>query len=129
TAASLVGATFAAPLVAAALARSVMEMEDLCGRLVDRRLFLRSDGVTEWPDGTPAARYAFLHALYQTLWQERVGASQRPVWHASIAAQLETAYGERVGEIAAELAIHFEAARNHAKAIRHLRHASANAMR
>jgi DNA-binding winged helix-turn-helix (wHTH) protein/tetratricopeptide (TPR) repeat protein len=127
-AASVVGATFHVPLVAAALERPVADVEDTCARLAERQLFVRTAADIAWPDGTPAATCAFVHAVYQALWQERVGVSARRAWHLRIAERLERAHAEQSGELAAELATHFEAAGSYANAIRYLRRASANAM-
>ena len=129
-AASVVGAVFGAPLVAAALEWPVTDVEDVCAGLAERQQFVRPSGdVVHWPDGTALESYAFLHAVYQALWQERVRVSTRRVWHQRIAERLERAYGDQAGDIAAELAMHFEAAGSYEIAIRYLRRASANAVR
>ena len=62
--ASVAGAEFSAAAVAAGLATAVQEVEEQCVGLARRALFIQPHGHTEWPDGTVAARYAFLHALY-----------------------------------------------------------------
>jgi predicted ATPase len=59
---------------------------------------------------------------------ERVSASRRVVLHRRIGERGEAVYGERAGEIAAELAMHFEKAANHPKAARYLQQAAGNAM-
>ena len=129
-AASVVGAVFSAPLVAAALECPVADVEDACARLAERQQFVRPHGdVVQWPDGTALERYAFLHAVYQALWQERVGVSTRRLWHQRIAERLERAHGNQARDVAAELAMHFEAAGRYEIAIRYLRRASANAVR
>ena len=71
-AASLAGLEFSAATVAAALEAKVIQVEEHCGRLAEQQQFLRPAGMSEWPDGTRAARYGFLHALYQEFWHERV---------------------------------------------------------
>jgi DNA-binding winged helix-turn-helix (wHTH) protein/tetratricopeptide (TPR) repeat protein len=128
-AASVVGPVFSAPLVAAALERAVAEAEDTCTRLAERQLFVRPVDVVRSPDRTAAASYAFVHAVYQALWHERVGVSTRRAWHRRIAERLERAHGDQSGEIAAELAMHFEAAGSVEKATQYLQRASANALR
>src|SRR5712691_4215028 len=98
-AASVVGAVFGAPLVAAALAWPVTDVEDVCAGLAERQQFVRPSGdVVHWPDGTALENYAFLHAVYQALWQERVRVSTRRVWHQRIAERLERAYGDQAGD-------------------------------
>jgi DNA-binding winged helix-turn-helix (wHTH) protein/predicted ATPase len=116
-AASVAGMEFSAASVAAALATDTARVERRCEQLAERQQFLRRVGVEAWPDGTLAARYGFLHALYQQLWHERVSPTQLQHHHLRIGQRKEQAYGERVREIAAELAIHFEQGREYWKAI------------
>lgn len=71
-AASIAGTEFSAAAVAAALETDTGTVEGRCEDLTRRQQFLRRVGVSEWPDGTQAARYGFRHALYQQLWHERV---------------------------------------------------------
>ena len=63
--------------------------------------------IEEWPDRTVAARYGFLHALYQETIYEQVPVNRRLRWHRQIGMRLEAAYGPRAREVAAELAAHF----------------------
>jgi hypothetical protein len=80
------------------------------GELWRGQLFQLAEPVT-WPDGTVAQGFRFRHALYQEVVYERLPYSQRAAAHRRIGAREEHAYGGRVQEIAAELAIHFEQAR------------------
>ncbi len=128
-AASVAGMEFSAATVAAALASETIDIEQQCGRLADQQLFLRRAGVSEWPDGTLAARYGFLHTVYQEFWHERVSISQRQQWHLRMGERKEAAYGQRAGEIAAELALHFEQGRDYRKAVQYLRLAGEQAVR
>ena len=75
--------------------------------------FLRTRGTSEWPDGTIAARYGFVHALYQEVLYEQISASRRVRLHRQIGEREEQAYGEQAREIAAELAVHFEQGRDY----------------
>src|SRR5262249_54751937 len=63
--ASVAGIEFSAASVAAGLATEVEAVEEWCGGLAYQGRFLRANGTADWPDGTVAARYSFLHALYQ----------------------------------------------------------------
>ena len=92
--------------------------------------FLRAAGVAEWPDGTVAGRYAFIHALYQQRalcarlhrasgWACTCGSGER----------LERGYGQRAGEIAGELAMHFERGRDFERALQYRRQAGEHALR
>jgi tetratricopeptide (TPR) repeat protein len=86
-------------------------------------------GLTEWPDGTVSGRYGFLHAMYHEVIYARVAEIRRIQLHRRIAARKETAYGERVGEIAAELAVHFEKGREITRTVHYLGKAGENAVR
>ncbi len=127
-AASVAGAEFSAAAVADA-ETEVETVEEHCAELARREQFLRASGISEWPDGTLATRYRFLHALYQEVLYERLPAARRQRLHRHIGEREEQAYGDRTREIAAELAIHFERGRDYRKAIQYLRHAGVNALR
>jgi predicted ATPase len=127
-AASMTGMEFSAAAVAAALEENAIVVEEKCAGLANRQHFLRPVGLSEWPDGTVAARYAFLHALYQQLWHERVSPGRLQQWHQRIGERKEAAYGARAGEIAAELAVHFEQGRNYRRALHYFQQAAQNAL-
>jgi DNA-binding winged helix-turn-helix (wHTH) protein/tetratricopeptide (TPR) repeat protein len=128
-AASVAGMEFSAAAVAAALKTDTMAIERYCEQLAERQHFLRRVGIEEWPDGTLAARYSFLHALYQQLWHERVTPTQLQQQHLRIGERKEQAYGVRTREIATELAVHFEQGRDYRKMVQYLEHAGKNALR
>src|SRR6266446_10038351 len=98
---------FSAAAVAASIDAEMAQVEEQCAGLVRREQFLRARGTSEWPDGTVAARYSFLHALYQQVVYDRVTAGRRVGLHRRLGERLEAAYGDRAGEIAAELEVHF----------------------
>jgi predicted ATPase len=126
--ASIVGVEFTVAEVASGLQGNIETIEVQCERLAQTGQFLRMEGVTEWPDGTLSGRYSFLHALYREVLAVRVGGTRRIHWHRRIAERKETAYGERVGEIAAELAVHFEEGRDLPRAVAYLERAGRNAL-
>jgi predicted ATPase len=126
-AASLAGLEFSAAAVAAALETEAIQVEAHCGRMAERQQFLRLAGISDWPDGTRAGRYGFLHALYQEFWHERVSVGQQQQWHLRMGERKEVAYGTRAGEIAAELALHFEQGREYRKAVQYLQQAGQRA--
>jgi predicted ATPase/DNA-binding winged helix-turn-helix (wHTH) protein len=128
-AASLSGLEFSAATVAAALETEVTQVEDHCGRLAEQQQFLHYAGISEWPDGTRAARYGFVHALYQEFWHERVSVGKQQQWHLRMGERMEAAYGVRAREIAAELALHFAEGRDYRRAVQYLHQASENAVR
>jgi DNA-binding winged helix-turn-helix (wHTH) protein/predicted ATPase len=125
--ASVAGAEFSAAAVAAALGDEVGAVEARCAGLVRREQFLRATGTSEWPDGTVAASFGFLHALYREVLYERVTAGRRIQLHQRIGEREEQAYGERASELAAELAVHFERGRDYRRAVQYLGQAAARA--
>jgi len=90
-AASVAGAEFSAAAVAAGLETEIGEVEEGCEALVEREQFLRSTGTAEWPNGTVAARYSFLHALYQEVLYERLPVGRRVNVHRRIGEREEAA--------------------------------------
>ena len=125
--ASVAGVDFSAAAVAAGLGADVLETEARCEGLARRQQWLRSIGIDEWPDGTVAGRYAFIHALYHDVVYQQLTAARRVHLHRQIGERREVAYGTRAGEIAAELALHFEQGRDYGRAVRYLQQAAKTA--
>ena len=127
--ASIVGMDCSAVAIAAGLASDVMQIEEICDTLARNHQFLLPAYLAELPDGTITPRYKFMHALYMDVLYKRVAPTRRSQIHARIAERGEAIYGDRVGEIAAELAVHFEEARDLPRAIKYLILAVENAER
>jgi DNA-binding winged helix-turn-helix (wHTH) protein len=125
-AASVAGVDFAAAAVAFAIEADPVRVEDTCDSLSRRHSFLRPAGTSEWADGTATPRYAFTHSFHANVLYHRLSLTRRLRLHQRIGERGETAYRERVHEIAAELAVHFEQARDYRRAIHHLLGAAAN---
>jgi predicted ATPase len=128
-AASVVGEAFAVAAVAAGIGASVEDVEEVCERLAAPHHFLEDGGLTTWPDGTRGGSYRFQHVLYQQVLYEGLGAARRMQLHRRIGAQLETSYGAQVGEIAAQLAIHFEQGGDVGRDIHYLQQVAENAVK
>jgi tetratricopeptide (TPR) repeat protein len=126
-AASVLGAEFSAAAVAAALERSVSEIEACCAGLARREQFITKQGFTNWPDGTVASNFRFHHALYQDVLYDRLPEGHRVRFHRRVAEREEAAYGEDAKEIAAELAHHYGRANNPAKTVDYLSFAARQA--
>jgi predicted ATPase len=129
TVGSIVGTEFTAALVVAGIKDDLLPVEEWCEGMVRRGQFLRTGGVTEWPDGTVTARYNFLHVLYPQVISKRISLAQRQRLHQWIGLRLEEGYGERVGEIAAELALHFEQGRDYRRAVSYHQQVAEQALR
>ena len=126
--ASAAGAEFSAAAVAAALERPQNEIEACCVRLARREQFVTGRGPIEWPDGTVAAGFRFHHALYQEVLYGLLPSGQRVNLHRLIAMREEAGYGDRVSEVATELAHHYSRANDRNKAIHYFRLAGERAV-
>ncbi len=126
--AAVSGAEFSTAGVAAASGFDIQAVEEICDRLVQRHQFLVGRGSEDWPDGTVANRYGFVHAMYQEALSSRISEARRVDWQGRIAAREEQAYGAGAREIAAQLAVRFEAARQYDRAVRYFELAARNAL-
>ncbi len=122
--ASLVPGVFSAEAIAAGVQTDTASVEQVLRGLARRHWFVREAQAVAWPDGTSAAGFELSHALYRETLQERLPSARRAEVHRRIGGLLERAYGERAPEIAADLAVHFDRARDARKAIVYLRHAA-----
>jgi DNA-binding winged helix-turn-helix (wHTH) protein/predicted ATPase len=120
-AASAAGVEFSAATVAAAEQLRLEDVERVCSELAEGASFLAPHGPETWSDGTITGRYGFRHALYQEVVYERVLAARRAELHRRIGERLETGLQERAGEVATELAMHFERGRDLRRAIQYLK--------
>ena len=107
-AASVVGERFAVAAVAAGAQCPVEDVEATCEALAAQQHVLEDIGLREWPDGTSSGRYRFGHALYRQVLYEGLGSARRRQLHRRIGLRLEAGYGAQAGEVAAQLAVHFE---------------------
>lgn len=111
--ASVVGGTFSAAVVAGAAGHALNGVETTLASLARGRRFLQEAGVSEWPDGTIAARFEFNHVLYREVLYERIPAGRRAELHRLVGVLKEAAYGQQASEIAAELAMHLGSSRRY----------------
>jgi DNA-binding winged helix-turn-helix (wHTH) protein/predicted ATPase len=125
--ASVVGMACSSVAIAAGLDTNTEWVEDRCEALVRRHQFLSPARIVELPDGTITPRYKFSHVLYLEVPYRLLPAMRRSQIHGRIGQSGEAIYRDRVGEIAAELAMHFEQARDPARAVKYLLQAAHNA--
>ncbi|MCC6763885.1 MAG: AAA family ATPase [Deltaproteobacteria bacterium] len=126
--ASVAGAEFSAA-IATADGIDAGDAERCCEDLARRGCFLRAAGAAEWPDGTVAGRYAFIHALYRDVLAGRIPAGHRVGLHLRVGDRLERAHGASAPDIAGELAMHFAHGRDFDRAVRYRRTAAETALR
>ena len=127
-AASVMGAQFSIAAVATALQTDADALDDRCEGLAWTGHFVQAAGVEEWPDGTISGRYRFVHALYRDVLYDRVAAARRVRLHRRIAERKAAAFASHAGEIAGELAAHFEAAHDARQAVSYRERAGDNAV-
>ncbi len=125
--ASVVGVVFDAPAVAAGLDAAPEEVESLCDRLCRPQPWLERLESAAWPDGTPAGRYGFGHALYQRVLYDRLALTRRAALHQRIGERLEAGYAGRITAIAGGLAVHFQRSRDRGRAVGYLEQAASRA--
>jgi len=116
-AASVCGVQFRVPTVAAVLEMDPLATADACAELGRRHRWLRDVPVATQSPAADGA-YAFRHALYREVLYKRIGRLARVELHRKVALTLERerAQGAKVG--AAELASHFDLAREPGSALR-----------
>ena len=125
--ASVAGTEFTVAAVAVGLKSDIDTVEEICEELAGQGQFIEEIGVAEWPDGTLSGHYAFRHALYQEVLYGQLGETRRLRLHRLIGDCVEAAYQAQAGELAAELALHFERGRDYPRAVQYLQQAADNA--
>jgi serine/threonine protein kinase/predicted ATPase len=116
-AAAVQGYEFDSAVVAAALGRDAAEAEERLAELERGHALLRRLREHEFPDGTPTVRYAFVHVLYQNALHATLQPTRRVALSAAVARTLLDHHGEQHATVAGDLALLFEAARDHARAV------------
>jgi DNA-binding winged helix-turn-helix (wHTH) protein/predicted ATPase len=126
--ASVVGDRFPVALVAQAVGVDALAAEStLTGKTSQR--FVREAGIVELPDHTVSTELAFVHSLFREALYGSLPSARRVDLHRRVGELLERGWGPRAVDIAAELAVHFEQARDRSRAMLYLQHAAANARR
>jgi predicted ATPase len=127
TAASVQGYEFDSAVVAQALSLDPLEVEERLEVLERVHRFVQFMEERECPDRTMTLRYRFVHVLYQNALYAQLRATRRTTLSATVAETLLRLHGARHPEIASELAILFEAARDFARAAEYCRLAAQRA--
>jgi predicted ATPase len=129
TAASVQGLEFQAAVVARILGREEADVQERLGVLEHVHALVRLVREQEFPDGTLTLRYGFTHGLYQNALYASLRPARKAAWSAAAAQALLGHYGEKSAAVAAELALLFEAARDHGRAADYFLEAAENAGR
>jgi predicted ATPase/DNA-binding winged helix-turn-helix (wHTH) protein len=125
---ALMSIAFPAWAVAAALEMDPAEADEACQELARRLYFVEAAGQDELPDGTRSTFYVFTHGLYrEVLWRKQTEA-RRARRHIRIAEHLARLFEGREGNVAREMAVHYEAAGEWPRALNALRSAAGHAL-
>jgi DNA-binding winged helix-turn-helix (wHTH) protein len=127
--ASVAGMVFTPGVIAAAAHLEPDEAEVLCETLSRRQYMVRPAGAQRFPDGSICQAYEFVHALYREVCYWRQAPSRRAMRHRQLGRRLETLFAARLNDMSSELAYHFEASADWARAILYLRQTADTAER
>ncbi|HET6328567.1 MAG TPA: protein kinase [Planctomycetaceae bacterium] len=128
-AASVQGPEFGSAVVAQVLGQAPAEVEERLEALERVHVLVRRMREQTLPDGTLTVRYRFVHVLYQNALYAALQPTRKAAWSAAAAEALLSHYGEKSTGLAAELAMLFEAARDHERAADYYQLAAENAAR
>lgn len=117
TTASVIGYEFAAQVVARVQKLQERELVRDLSRELEKRYRLVLEGGETRIGRQLLSSYQFSHALIQQYLYDELGAGERRILHGDIAEALEAMAGESAGELALQLAHHYDEARNAEKAI------------
>src|SRR5262245_44715025 len=118
--ASVVGMECSSAAISAGLDEPTEWVDAQCEALVRRYQLLNPARLVELPDGSLTSRYKFAHVLYLEVPYRLLAPMRRSQIHRRIGERGEAIYGDQVGLIAAELAMHFEEGVDHARAVKYL---------
>jgi tetratricopeptide (TPR) repeat protein len=104
---------------------SEADVEQACESLAARQLFIRHAGMQELPNGSVSALYEFKHSLYRDVLYSRLPPASRRQCHLRLAERAESMDAALDLALGAEMAAHFEAARDFTRATRYLLSAAA----
>jgi DNA-binding winged helix-turn-helix (wHTH) protein/tetratricopeptide (TPR) repeat protein len=127
--ASVIGVEFTSSALASLLGQPELSVDERLDPLARAHHLLETLGEERLPDGQLAVRYRFAHVLYQNVLYEALAGRRRMLLHQKAAEHLSATFGADDWRVAAQLALHFEAARDAARAIHYLKLAADNAAR
>jgi len=128
-AASVQGYEFDSAVLARVLEQDAADVEDRLDELDRIHAFVRMVREQEFPDRTLTVRYRFVHVLYENVLYAALQPTRRASLSAAVAQALLQYYGDRSVDVAADLALLLEAARDFAGAADQFLMAARNAAR
>ena len=128
TVASVQGDSFDSLTLSRVTDTDELEVDEQLERLHRVHRLVSPVGEKELPGGNLTVVHKFVHVLYQEVLYEGLTAKRKIHFHDRIGRELESQYGDRSTQIAAELALHFDRARRPAVAASYYLRASENAV-
>jgi len=117
--ASVQGHEFDSAVVSEALGADPADVEERLDALDRIHVFVKLAGEETFPDHTPTLRYRFVHVLYQNVLYGSLQPTRRASLSAKVAQALVAHHGPIQPTISAQLALLYEAARDHGNAASH----------
>jgi len=127
--ASVIGVEFSSSALASLLEADEVSVDEQLDPLARAHHLLDPLDDERLPSGVLTGRYRFAHVLYQNVLYETLVTKRRSLLHQKAAEHLSAVQGADDWRVAAELALHFEAARDPGRAIHYLKLAADNASR
>jgi tetratricopeptide (TPR) repeat protein len=128
SAASVQGYEFDSAVIAQALDLDAADVEDQLESLERVHVLVRQVEEREFPDHTFTLRYRFAHVLYQNALYTALRPTRKAQIAGTLARTLERCWGEQHGNVANQLALLFETARDFARAANYFQAAAQNAI-
>jgi predicted ATPase len=128
-AASVQGYEFDSAVLSKVLGLDTAEVEEQLEALERVHAFVRLLSEEEFPNRTLTLRYRFVHVLYQNALYASLQPTRKTRLAAAVARALEGYWGEQSANVAGELAVLWEAAREFGRAADYFRLAAQNASR
>jgi predicted ATPase len=128
-AASVQGPEFDSAVVAQVRGQEAADVEERLDVLERIHCLVRRVREDAFPDGELTVRYGFVHVLYQNALYAALQPTRKAAWSSAAARALLGHYGEKSASLAAEVAMLFEAGRDHERAAEYYLMAAENAGR
>jgi predicted ATPase len=129
TAAAVQGYEFESAVIAAVTASDAAEIEERLETMEHVYGFVRRAGERQLPNGALSVRYRFVHVLYTNTLYATLTPTRRAKLSLSVADVLVEHYGAHNTEVASNLALLFEVARDMRRAVEYLLVAAQNSFR
>jgi len=128
-AASVLGAEFRSSTLASLLGQDEVSLDERLDQLARTHRLVELLEEERLPDRRLTLRYRFAHVLYRDVLYDGLASQRRRLLHRQAADTLLSEQGPEIGRGAAQLALHFEAARDYERAIEQLKNAAEHAGR